>query len=427
MKALFGLMLGVATLALVGCGGDLLTRTATITGTVVDVDFNPVRDAEVTAFGTTVRTTNTGSFTLTQMPEGDVDVLAQTTINGTRYRGRTLIVNSANQQQGSVNIVVGPESQLATIRGTVRDADGFLLTGASVFAYLGSGSSQRTLTDRNGEYILRDVIGNTTYTLSASGRTFRSDQTTVTVTPGTTRTQNFILRDAGLPFLNPPQNIGATSWVAHPTSRERGAVDWVKQKFDPRDRQFSATNRSIRSDMSVETELFWDRNDFGDKFGVGVYRAPNASGSLSGIDLYFDPLAPYYVDIGLNPSSTYSYALTTISALYPEFSNNTESALSNRIVVDTLNLLNLTGMGPGIRFNWANGSGAQSYIVYLFDQFPTAGVNQIWDTESNPTTGLGQTYTGPALQAGRTYYYVVLGVANGNSSRTISKVGSFIP
>lgn len=421
----------LAATLLTGCGGDGRPRTSTVTGTVVDTNFQPLRDAEVEIEGQRVRTTNTGSFAATNVPNGEIDIIARATVNGTRFRGRTQAFTSENEQENSVNIVVAPESQLGTLTGTVRDRDGFPLRGASVFAYMGTSGSARAFTGNDGRYTLRDLPAGFTLTVSASGRTFRSDQTSVVLNNGQTRNLNFNLGDAGIPNLNPPTNIGHTTWVAPPPSRdpENASLAWAKSRLDQRDRTTrpQAVTRSLRPDMSVETELFWDEQTFPDKFGVGVYRGNGPTGVLSGIDFFFDPLAPYYVDIGLNPSSTYSYALTTTSALFPEFPDQTESRLSDRVVVRTLDLLRLSNVTSGPRFNWQAGSGAQEFIVYLFDRFPTAGAQQIWDTEQNPTTGLSQLYTGGSLVPGRTYFYIVLGVANSNNSRTISPIGSFVP
>ncbi|MDI9637323.1 carboxypeptidase-like regulatory domain-containing protein [Kamptonema cortianum] len=424
LLTLLAMLLGLA-LVLPGCGGQRI-RTSTITGTVVNIDFEPMRDFSVRAGGVTTKTTNTGSFTLTEMPEGEVLVIAEERINGVTYRGRTSILNFPNEQQNSVNIVVAPVSQLATVRGIVRDRSGFALKGASVFAYNGAGGSARAFTNSDGNYVLADLIAGVNYSISATGQGYESDQTSVNLSAGETRTLNLVLDDPFIPVLNPPQNVGATSWVSHPTSRstDQSAVKWVKDNFDPKPREFRATSRAIRSDMSVEVELFWDQQQFSNLFGYGIYRANSASGPLNGIDFYFDPLAPYYVDIGLNPFSTYSYALTTIATLYPDYPNQTESNFSSRVVVDTLNLLNLGNVLPGPTFTWFGGSGAQTYHVFVFDRFPTDGVSSLW---SGNTNGFSLAYGGGPLQPGRTYYYLVLGVANSNSSRTISRVGTFVP
>lgn len=423
------LVAAASTLLLVGltgCGGDTKTRTSTVTGSVLDVDFNPLRDAQVFADGVQVRTTTNGSFVLQNMPDGDITVTAEGTVNGTRYVGRTTIFNITNAQQNNVNIVAAPANEVGVIRGTVRDREGFLLQGASVFAYVGSGSSLRAVTDSNGTYIMRDVPPRG-LTLSATGRGYRSDQTNFTLGVRQDRTVNFTLSDPGLPSLSPPNITTAITYVSHPEanrSQSGGALAWIKAKDGQTTKAPQATSRAIRSDMIVEANFFWDFIRFPDLLGFNVYRGIGASGGVSALDLSFDPLADYYVDIGLEPNSTYSYAFSTVATLYPDF-NNSESNLSNRVIVDTLNLLNINPVSAGPRFSWQGGSGAQQYEVYIFDRYPTADV---------PTTfvraglnGLSYVYDGPNLQSGRTYYYIVLGIANGSDSRTISQVGTFVP
>ncbi len=418
--------------ALVGCGGDVRPRTSTITGSVVDIDFNPMRGASVRSEGENTTTTTTGSYALQNIPNGDVEVTAEAFVNGVRYFGRTTIFNLENTQQNNVNIVVAPNSQRGTVTGIVRDREGFTLMNASVFAYSGAGSSQRAVTDEEGRYTLRDVPANVQFRLSASGRGYRSDQEDIVISGNQTRVVDFVLSNPGLPALSPPSNIGAVTWVTPPPTRsnDAAAYEFIKKLYDKRHKTTQVVGRSLRTDMSVETELFWDLMQFPDLLGFNIYRGGGASGSVSAIDLSFDPLANYYLDVGINPLSTYSYAISTVSTLYPEY-GNTESQLSNRIVVDTLNRLDLNGVTAGPTIRWRSGSGAEEFIVYVFDTYPSghagASSEAYASNANNPTTGLSWTYSGPPLQSGRTYYYVVLGLANGFDSRTISEIGTFVP
>lgn len=427
---LLGLLLLLA-ISLSGCVTEGTVFSSSLTGTVLDTNFNPVRGATVTAGGQTTFTSNTGAYQFTGLPDGVIEVMATINSNGVNYRGRTSVVNSPNIQNSSANIVVGPVTQLGTIRGTVRDRDGFVLQGASVFAYMGSGGSQRALTNANGVFELRDIVANFNYDVSASGQGYSSDQTTINLAAGEIRTIDFVLDDPNIVGLNPPQNVGAVTWVSHPDSSrgpDGSALNWAQDHFKKGDNAFRPRTRSIRSDMIVETELFWDQQINPNLFGFGVYRSNSLGGVLNGIDFYFDPLAPYYVDGGLEPFSFYEYGLTTIETLYPDFPNQTESQLSNIVTAETLNLLTLQDhlINP-IEFRWLAGSGATEYIVYVFDRYPDIGVTDIWNTENSPTTNFSQVYTGPPLQAGRTYFYLVLGIKNGFDSRTISQVDTFIP
>ncbi len=419
---------------LAGCGGgSTVSRSATVTGSVLDINFDEVRDARVYANGVETFSSPSGVYQLLTVETGIVEIIAEIVQNGVTYRGRNAVLNFENTQTNNCNIIVAPVSELGRITGNVKDLQGLNLEGASVFAFNGTGSSQRAFTDRNGNYVLADLVGGVSYRLSAGGSGFSSAQTDITVVAGQARTANFTVDDAGLPFLDPPQNLSGISWVS-PNYAVRSAgtgnpYAWIKQLHDKRQRpaQVASKTRALRDDLIVEVDLFWDVQQFPDLLGYGIYRVASAVGPVAEYDFIAEPLAGYYVDIGPNVNTTYSYALTTLSTLFPDF-NSTESDLSNRAVVDTLDRLSL---GPvfvnPVQFTWSSFSRAEEFIVYVFDQFPGVGVQAFWDNSGNPTTGTSLDYTGPSLVAGHTYFYVVLGLANGGSSRTISEIGSFQP
>jgi hypothetical protein len=418
-----------SALVLSGCGGENGPETSTVTGSVLYLagvgDLQPLRDARVESCGRTTSTSTTGAYFFENLPAGDIEVVAEGSVNGTRYVGRTVIFNLESTQQNSVNVMVSPASEVNTLRGTVRDRQGFLLQGASVFANVGGGGSIRAVTNEDGVYVMRDVpSGN--ITLSATGRGFRSDQDVISLGQRQDRTIDFVLSDPGIPNLNPPSITFASTFVSHPdATRSNGsasALAWVRRHLNPDATTPAATSRSLRTDMIVEADFEWNTIQFADLLGFNVYRGLGSNGAVSAIDLAFDPLANYYVDLGLQPQSVYSYAFSTVATLYPDF-NNTESALSPRVVVETLDLLNINAV-QGLTFSWQGGSGASEYQVFIFDGFPTAGANFLYD--SPVVNGLSWVYNGPSLQVGRTYYYIVLGTANGGSSRTISQIGTFV-
>jgi hypothetical protein len=415
-----------------GCGGTSnVVKSSTVSGTVLDIDNQPVRDAVVSSrFGST-RTSTTGAFVLPKQGNGAVEYTAEITRNGVRYRGRTMSFNFKNDRTQSVNIVVGQEDELGIIRGQVEDRNGNLLQDASVYAYNGAGSSMRAFSDSNGNYEFRDLVGGVTYTVLAGGQGFRSDSSQISLGLSDERTANFVLDDPGTPALDPPQNAFATSWVSpSDATRQPGgsnAYEAIKMLVDPKykSRKSVSQTRAVGSTL-VEVDLEWDEQRFPDLQGYGIYRGNGANGSVAGIDFLPEPLAAFYVDQSVQTRSTYSYALTTISALYPDFPNETESGLSTRIVATTLDKLSLANptFGP-LTFRWLAGSGADDYIVFLFDEFPGIGVTSIWNNAANPATGTSVVYNGNPLQAGGTYYYVVVGLANNDESRTISQIGSF--
>ncbi|MBS1724006.1 MAG: carboxypeptidase regulatory-like domain-containing protein [Armatimonadetes bacterium] len=423
-------LLALTGVLVIGCGGESVSKTSSILGTVLDIDNNPVRDALVTTrFGST-RTSPTGAYTLPAQGNGAVEVTASLSRNGVQYRGRATAFDYVNERTQSVNIIVGPVNELGSISGNVQDRFGNALQDASVFAYNGAGSSVRVFSDENGDYQFRDLVGGVTYTVLAGGQGFRSDSTQIILGTSDSRTANFVLDDPGLPNLQPPQNVFATSWVSpsDATRLPKGSpYDAIKKLIDPKYKGHKQGKASrAPSGMQVEVDLEWDEQRFPDLLGYGIYRAASSNGALTGVDFLPEPLAAFYVDMDVQPNTTYSHCLTTISAAFPDFPDQTESDLSTRVVSQTLDKLNLSNptLNP-LTFRWQSGSGADSFVVFVFDEFPGIGVDSIWNNSGNRATGTSATYTGPPLTAGQTYYYVVVGLANNDDSRTISQIASF--
>ncbi|MBS1715664.1 MAG: carboxypeptidase regulatory-like domain-containing protein [Armatimonadetes bacterium] len=420
--------LTVLALLASGCGGDKGSRTSVINGTVLDIDNNPVRDAVVSTGAGSARTSATGAYTLPKQPAGAVEITAEIVRNGVRYRGSSTCFNYDNERTQNVNIIVGPENELGSIYGTVRDRNGFPLDGASVFAYNGAGSSTRVFSDANGRYEFRDLVGGVTYAVLAGGQGYSSDSTQVNLGTSDSRSLDFVLDDPAEPDLDPPQDLTAVTWVS-PNDATKGKggdpYEAVKSLLDPKRKSGARTHRSkAPNGVLAEVDLEWTGQQFVDLLGYGVYKANSGTGTLSGVDFIPDPLAAFYVDLDLNTSSTYSYALTTISSLFPEDPEQTESTLSTRVVAKTLGVLktNPVTFSP-LTFRWQAGSGAQNYAVFVFEEFPGVGVPVLWS--SNRTSATSVPYTGGPLASGLTYYYLVVGFANGDASRTISQIDSF--
>jgi hypothetical protein len=171
--------------------------------------------------------------------------------------------------------------------------------------------------------------------------------------------------------------------------------------------------------------LAWREQRFPDLAGSGIYRSDRPGDVLDGIDFLPDPLAAYYVDLDLRVGRTYSYAVTTISSKFPDFSNLTESGLSDVVSARTLD--RLTALAPTIdplTFRWRPVTTVDEYFVLLFDEFPGVGVSPFWDNTARAATGTSLRYDGPRLVKGQTYYYVVIGTADERTSRTISQIES---
>lgn len=419
-----------AAALLAGCGGSSGPKTASISGTVTDVDGNPARGARVTSRDGGTTTSPTGAYVLRNVREDDLEIKAEIEQDGVTWRGRNLAITFQGERTANVNIVIAPESRLARIYGRVTDRNGNALVGASVFAYGGSLTSSRALSNSDGEYEIFDLVSGIVYDLNAGGRQYSSDEASATLRAGERRRVDFVLSDAGFGSLLAPENVGAVAWTSPAFGRgdRMGeAILAVKREFDPAYRQRSE-GRSSSGGNPIEIVLIWDPVFSRNLLGYGVYRASSPNAPLEPLDFVREPLSGYYQDLddGLLPRRTYYYGVTSLTTRFPDDPDETESDLSQVVGAQTLDDLRWVGIGQSpLLFRWSQGSGATEYVVFVYDRYPGVGVTSIWNNADHPATGDRFFYDGPALQTGRTYWAIVLGLANDLASRTISPVESF--
>lgn len=413
-----------------GCGGDggAGPKTATIAGIVTDIDGNPVRGALVHSRDASTTTSVSGSYTLPKNREEDLIIVAELSQDGVNYSGQNLARTFVGELTQSVNIVVSRDGDQAVLVGKVTDTNGNILEGVNVFAFGGGLSSSKGITDANGNYRIPGLVPGFSYTLNASGRNYSSDETAVVLDPRETRTVDFVLGGSSGEALGAPQNLSAVSWTAPAANRsaDAAAYDAVKKLFDPRHKP-SRLTRSTSLGRQIEAELFFDPILSLELLGYGIYRA-RGNDDFSNVTFWREPIAGYYADLdpALAPFTRYDYAVTALNTSYPNGSQS-ESGFSNVASVQTLGDLTLSGTTQNpLTFHWNSGSGAEEYVVFVFDRFPGVEVSSIWNNSDASVTGTSIQYAGPALQAGKTYYYLVLGLANNRDSRALSEIGSFI-
>lgn len=429
MKKWRALLVLIPVLGVFGC--EPLVKTSTITGRVTDENGLPVRDAHVwTADGST-QTTSNGAFVLPGNRNDFVTVKADFVQSGVTFRGQNVARAVQDQVQTSINITIAPVSRLAKIHGTVKDRDGFLLSGVSVFAFMGGNlSSVRAVTNDMGEYELPDLVSGVTYELSAGNYGYSNDETSLTLSAHEDRAFNFVVDNAGFPTLPAPTNLGAIAWTSPALSRDAQAAqayENLKRLYDKKRASRLPTGRATSMGNPIEIQLDWDRLSGPDFYGYGIYRG-TGSGSIGEYDFYREPLAGTYIDGDPNfvPGLNYRYQITALGTLFPD-DPDSEGPRSAIVSAQTLNdmVANEVPLTGPVSFSWQAGSGASEYVVYLFDRYPGIGVESIWNNENNPTSQMSLNYSGAALVTGHTYYYMVLGLANGTDSRTISEVKQF--
>lgn len=426
-------------LLLFGCGGVGTSdeRTAEITGNVTDIGGNIVQNAIITCDGRQTTSNTSGAFHLTGIREGVWALRAQSSpSDGIVFSAETSVQTFRDQRTRNMNLTLVRSDQQASIYGVVRDRFGNILQGARVFAIISSGgvqlSSVMDITNANGEYDLRRLAAGFTYIINGSARGFSSDRDSVVLSPGESRRFDITVGDAADPLLTPPQNLTAVAWTSPAIgtvgdSSELRAIEAVKRIHDPR--------RSSRQDATVfgnpiEVDLYWDLPTSNMQYllGYGIYRAYTSLGTSIAVDYHRDPESTFFADASdeLVENATYYYEITALNVNYPD-TGNSESNFSNRVAVSTLGDLFLEPVtfGP-TTFHWEPGSGASQYYVYLFDEYPQFGTVEIYRNTA-PIGGTSHVYPNtPPLQSGRTYYYMVLGTANGGNSLTISRLGQFV-
>lgn len=375
---------------------------------------------------------------LTGVREGVWALRAQSSpSDGLVFSAETSVQVFRDQRTRNMNLTLVRSDQQASIYGVVRDRFGNILQGARVFAIISSGgvqlSSVMDITNANGEYDLKRLAAGFTYIINGSARGFSNDRDTVVLAPGESRRFDITVGDAADPLLAAPQNLAAVAWTSPSVGTvgdnpELRAIEAVKRIHDPRRRQRSGDTTSFGN--PIEVDLYWDLPGANMQYllGYGIYRAYSALGTSVAIDYHRDPESAFFADASdeLLENATYYYEITALNVNYPD-TGNSESNFSNRVAVSTLADLFLQPVtfGP-TTFHWQGGSGATQYYVYLFDEYPQFGTVEIYRNLA-PIAGTSHVYPNtPPLQSGRTYYYMVLGTANGGNSLTISRLGQFV-
>jgi hypothetical protein len=428
-----------AMLVMAGCAGLTLNLgLGEIAGNIVDLNGDPVRGAVVSIDNRSTDSNSSGAYVVSQVREGTRTIRASLNVDGIPFSGETTAQIFDGDRTRNINIAVSRTSTQARLFGVVRDRFGSVLEGAKVFAYLVNPggftlSSVSDVTNGGGEYELRGLAPGFTYRVNASGRGYNSDRDSVSLAANEQREFNFVLDDPSDPLFPPPQNVVAVAWTSpdEPTRspQQERAYEAIKRISDPRRTQRRRYGtRSTTLGYNVEVDVYWDppTSNLNSLLGYGIYRAISVSGTSVAVDFARDPEASFYSDIDdfLRENTNYYYEMTALNVRYPD-TFNSESDFSNRYGVRTLEeMLLLTVLTSPLTFRWQPVTDIDSYQVFLFDEYPDLGVPVLWS--SALATGLSTAYNGPALVTGRRYYYVVLGVANGGDSRTISVIDDFL-
>ncbi len=467
-----------------GGGGGNTTRFSTVAGRVTDPDGAPIVGATVTVDGLQTQTTQFGNFRIPSVPipAGQISrllvITASNRISGINWTGSNVIeVFGADAITNNSQLVISDPATQGELRGTVRDSDNTLISGASVYANYELPRANPTdpirwanlgsflaITDNNGAYSLPDLPSGTRWYIVASypGR-LNARQTNVTVNSGAIATVNFSLtRSSGVSTSPVPDGLFGISltYPDQPTRSVNTGYDGIRQfllkkkgweKRHLATRSFFAQSKGTRAapvGTHIENIITWDYTNLNNLYGYLVLRSVNVDNDFRNLAILQDSLADRFADADqiITPDLTYYYSISRLDTInYPRDGTEGDPVIPP-IVVRPLNALNILGPQNNASvtnptFNWSAVSRATLYQILVYDRFPSLqsdtdqvnGVRPIWPADpNNPGSSLisdgrtSQAYAGPGLTVGRRYYWVVLASDNVGSAYTISPIYSFI-
>lgn len=433
-------------LALVGCGGGETVTTSEISGTVYDVDGNPVRNVHVYYGNTNTWTSSNGGYVLSTLPAKDVLVRAEVSRNGTRYYGQNVGRTFNGERTKSVNIVLYPENTIAGIHGVVHDRNGHVVEGARIFVRENASgttlSGATAVSNENGEYNIGGLGAGIPYRVLCNASGFSTDSDIFTLNSDENRITDLLISDATSIYTPPvPTGLLAESWTT-PFSATRGISASATKNAYANIKSFvhgktnrawkTASKRNTSNGNWIEIDLTWNQmSDLNDLMGFGIYRG-TSSGSLHSLDFLRDPMAEIFEDLDANLSQnqTYYYAVSSLSTTYSSDGTG-ESALSSVASAYTLpDIITTNASGSPVTISWNSVSGATGYAVYVFSELPTINVTSIYNNYSSPTTATSLQVP-ISLTSGHKYYYIVQALANFDNgvsaylSNSLSPIGSF--
>jgi len=453
------------TALLQGCGGER-KRLSVVSGTISDINRNPIVGASVRVDDEhQTQSLSTGTYRLEGVESGWRTVWASVEINGETWIGSTAAEILRDEPTMNVHIVLAPVSETTEIRGYVEDDAGHPIGGARVLlttrllsppedtdAYDGPYGSMVAITNEDGEYRLENVPVGLKATIAASKVGFYNEEKAIT-TASPNQPVEFILQKSDLEYRMEPPAFDAVESYTMPdtiTRSDPDAFKAIRAITSPRYWQAIAKQKQVMTRTTppgslIEIDLYWnalDVNDSTEIAGYGIYRG-SAPATAKSIDFVRDPYANFYsdTDIAITPYVDYYYAVTAVDVEFLDESNNpdprAESEKSNWLGIRPLGQLRADSPAQGAGasetplFDWSPLLGAAFYKVFVYDEFPTLAADPSRDyTSPVPPPGVvtlpiwprtinsdetrveaGTTsirYAGPALAPGKTYYWVIM-------------------
>jgi len=446
-----------------GTGGQ--QANADVTGKITDAQGNGVAGATIVpdSGGTAAVSLGQGGYRLNNLTGNVVHRLTASVQQGnTQYTGSTEVLTEGNFVVSNANIIVSPTTRQARVGGTVRDPSGNPLNGAQVSLALPTRSSQASsgnyssliaFTDANGSYTIPNIPsdmpsgGAVTISVSIPGAQTQTTTLTSPFQPGDVRNQDFTISGAtgaalAAPTLlyvttatEPTDSQSGRAIAAHAVASPASVYDQLRRRLCPAyartaDRHAAVGKRLAAHDIgdyAIETDVAFDPPLSGSLLGYYLYRDTQTTVPTENeqyYDFLLDPLANYYTNVSFSTKTDttvagtqYNFAISALNSNNPP----AQSPLSSVLSITPLGRLILTHPTVGQTYigsatiTWSPATGAQRYVVFVYDQYPTIGVNPITNSPTDPTTALpagSSSYTVTGLGSGQDYYVVVVGVAD---------------
>ena len=453
----------MASFILTGCGGGGTgggnNGISTVSGTLSSIDRDTVTDGTVWALGDPGNTTASlasGAYKLEGVRSGWQNMRASVFVNGIEWVGTTAAEVLNNAPTMNINIVLTPRSQTTDIGGVVRDDNNNSIAGARVLfttrivapadqttAGDGPYGSIVAVTNNSGRYLLEDIPVGVTGVISASKVGFRNREFEITtVAGGDVVDFNLIPTNGTLkPFTPTLEAIESytmpdTLSVLSAGKSTKTAYKAIKTFASARYKNAVAGKSNMPKTLAtpngslMEVDLYFNafqENDSRDIAGYGIYRTTSPSIQFAAIDFIRDPYANFYGDMGqeLTPLQSYFYAVTAVDVQFLDSNNNpaagSESDKSNTLSIRPIGQMTLISPSDGLivpgnpTFRWNSLSGASTYRILVFNDFPALPIAPVIDFTSNG--GTSYTYGGLPLNSG-IYYWVIL--AGDSSGRAFS-------
>lgn len=427
-----------------------------ITGRVLDDQGNGVVGAQVGVRGLEVSTTTTvfGIFVLPNVPQGTYTLDAALATGDTALIGsRPDVTVIAGVPTNSADIVMSRGGEAGTITGRVVDMAGRPIEGAELFASVAVApgflpdstvAPQRATTNANGRYSLNALAtgfwvitaaypGYATVTRGISPQIYLSANGTATV--------DFQLPASSADTPHPPRQLGALAFT-FPTTMTRSPAAYeairdriLRRAWGSRYEKLRAQRQSVRGRSApagslIEVDLSWSAPGDPDIIGYYIGRSPRENTGYQLQDDLLNPHAGLWIDYDerLSPNTTYYYRATAVNSkgLHSDPSNTAQASPLGQIQARSP-IGQAASAAP--RFEWDPLPGAFAYDVQVFANYPDRFVDPLWEAGSLAASGTSVDYTGPMLQPGHTYYWVVLARNSGDPETitgwSISRIAPF--